>query len=330
LARPGYCISFLKELVFPIKQQAVYSFREVVLDEITSCIDDSLFHHPEQLRLQSSENWHSFVLQTGTDNVAIIHVHVQDSIARSPFRSPYGSYLFSVEVPEVVLTEFSQYVENALKKLGVETIHLKNPAEAYHQKKSKRLFDVLINTGYTIEKEESSALIPVTAMAFEDGLHPSEKKRLRKCRDGGFVVQQVSLEHLDEVYRFLLACRQMKNYSLSMRWDEIRKLAEAFPDRFILMVVMHDEKMVAASISIRITSYVMYNFYHDHDAAYDLFSPVVLLNQGLYSICQQIGLSWLDLGTSQAGEVVKESLLTFKRRLGAIPSRKLTFVKNLK
>jgi hypothetical protein len=309
----------------------VYSFREVVLGELTSLIDDSLFHHAEHMRLQASIGWHSFALYTEADSPsAIIHVHVQDSIARSPFRSPYGSYLFSEEVPEGIVTEFIQYVEKELKKIGVEKIHLKNPPEEYHQEKSKRLLDALLNTGYTVEKEESSALIPVTAMAFEDGLHPSEKKRLRKCRDGGFVVQQVSLDHLDEVYRFLLACRQKKNFSLSMTWNEIKKMAEAFPDRVILMVVMHDDEMAAATISIRITSHVMYNFYHDHDAAYDLFSPVVLLNEGLYSICQQIGLSWLDLGTSQAGEVVKESLLTFKRRLGAISTRKLTFVKNLK
>jgi hypothetical protein len=309
----------------------VYSFREVVLGELTSLIDDSLFHHAEHMRLQASIGWHSFALYTEADSPsAIIHVHVQDSIARSPFRSPYGSYLFSEEIPEEIVTAFIQYVENEVKKLGVESIHLKNPPEAYHQEKSNWLHDALLNTMYTIEKEESSALIPVTAMNFEGGLHTSEKKRLRKCRDEGFVVQQVSLDHLAEVYRFLLACRQLKNYSLSMTWNEIKKMAEVFPDRFILMVVMRDEKIAAATISIRITNQVVYNFYHDHDAAYDLFSPVVLLNEGLYIICQQKGLSWLDLGTSQTGEEVNESLLTFKRRLGAIASRKLTFVKNLK
>lgn len=318
-------------MVSPIKHKAVYSFRKVALEAITSCIDDSLFHHPGHLKLQTLQDWHSFVLQKGMDDSsAILHVHVHDSIARSPLRSPYGSILFSDKVPEDELISFIQYVEDELKAIGVEKIHLKNPPEVYHQEKGKRLHGVLLNTGYSVEKEEISALIPLSANLFEDGLHPSEKKRLRKCREAGFVFQQVSLDHLEEVYSFLLACRQKKNYSLSMSWDEIKILAETFPDRIMLMVVSDYERMVAASISLRVTNQVMYDFYHDHNAVYDQYSPVVLLLEGLYSVCQQRELNWLDLGTSQDGELINESLLTFKRRLGAIPSRKLTFVKNLK
>jgi hypothetical protein len=295
-------------------------------------MDDSLFHHPEHLSLQSSAGWHSFELRDEAEDYpsAIFHVHVQDNLARSPLRSPYGSYLFTEEVSVALLMEFIQDVEEALKKMGVQSIRLKNPPERYDQEKSMRLHDALLNTGYTLEQEEISSVIPVTSNAFEDSLHPSEKKRLRKCKDAGFIVQPVSLEHLEEVYNFLLACRQKKSYSLSMSFDEIKKLAETFPDRIILMVVKDHERMVASTISLRVTNQVLYDFYHDHDSTYDAFSPVVLLNEGLYSICQQQGLNWLDLGTSQAGELINETLLTFKRRLGAIPSRKFTFVKNLK
>jgi len=308
----------------------VYSFREEEFGMFTSDIDDSLFHHPEQLKLQSKGGWHSFVLRKETNELlALIQLHVKDGVARSPFRSPYGSYLFSEEVSADLLADFIGFVEGELRKKGVQTIVLKNPPEEYRQKKSKIFLDVLDHAGYSIEKEETSALIPVTEKAFGDGLHNSEQKRLRKCADAGLLVQEVNLDHLEEVYQFLLTCRAKKGYTLSMTLGEIEKMVALFADRFFLLVVRHTEKIAAATISIRITDHVLYNFYHDHDAAFDHLSPVVLLNEGIYAVCQQKKWDWLDLGTSQMNGAVNESLLTFKLRLGAIPSRKLTFVKNL-
>ena len=54
---------------------------------------------------------------------------------------------------------------------------------------------------------------------------------------------------------------------------------------------MHDwvkkDELVAANISIRVNEKVLYNFYHDHHQSYNLLSPVVFLNEGLYQFCQQ-------------------------------------------
>jgi hypothetical protein len=114
-----------------------------------------------------------------------------------------------------------------------------------------------------------------------------------------------------------------------MSLDELTKVTTIFPDAFFVTTVTDKDQLVAANISIQVNSRVLYNFYHDHLSSYDALSPVVLLNKGLYQICQQRKLDLLDLGTSQIDGRLNESLLNFKLKLGAQPSNKLTFVKNL-
>ena len=137
------------------------------------------------------------------------------------------------------------------------------------------------------------------------------------------------LQQLQKIYIFLDACRKEKGYSLSMSYAEIEKLAKVFPERIILTAVIDKNQIVAANISIRVYDHVLYNFYHDHASEYDSVSPVVLLNEGLYQLCQKEKVQFLDLGTSNIEGELNESLLNFKINLGAEPSRKLTFTKKL-
>lgn len=137
------------------------------------------------------------------------------------------------------------------------------------------------------------------------------------------------LLQLQKIYIFLEACRKEKGYVLSMSFVEIEKLATVFPERIILTAVLDKNQIVAANISIRVFEHVLYNFYHDHASAYDPVSPIVLLNEGLYQLCQQEKIQFLDLGTSNIEGELNESLLNFKINLGAKPSRKLTFTKKL-
>lgn len=289
--------------------------------------DVGIFHDPRHLKLQASSGWCSFYIGHQGQAEGIVHFHVNETAAKSHYRSPFGSFLFSDAVPETVLTDFITYCENQLKERGVTTIMLKNPPALYAEERSLKLQNVLNHLGYTVSLEETSAVIPVTSMLFESVLHKSEKKRLRKCREQAFAFSILSGDRLQEIYTFLATCRGEKGYSLSMTFEELKQLATVFPERVMLTAVRDNNKIVAANISIRVYEHVLYNFYHDHAGEYDGFSPVVLLNEGLYRFCQNEKIQWLDLGTSNADGVLNESLLNFKRNLGAIPSRKLTFTK---
>lgn len=303
-----------------------FSFHEGLPEGLKQNFDPGIFHDPKHLALQAASGWNSFYVKLDNAIEGIVHFHIREDNAASPYRSPFGSFLFSEEVDESTLTEFIAYTENQLKSKNVNSVVIKNQPELYATK-NKLLTNVLSKLDYSIAREETSAVIFVTRKPFESGLHKSEKKRLRKCREAELAFERMPLEQLQKIYVFLEACREEKGYSLSMSFDEITKLAQNFPGRIILTTVIDKNQIVAANISIRAYNHVLYNFYHDHAGEYDHLSPVVLLNEGLYQLCQNEGIQFLDLGTSNIGDALNESLLNFKLNLGAQPSRKITFTK---
>lgn len=306
-----------------------FSFHEGLPEGSTLNIDPGIFHDPNHLKLQAPAGWHSFYIQHNERVEGLIHMHVETGEAASPYRSPFGSYLFSDAVTETVLTEFVTYCESRLIGKKIKSIVLKNQSEIYSTEKNMLLLRVLDKLGYTLTKEETSAVISVSGKPFESGLHKSEKKRLRKCRESALTFEIMPIEQLQKIYIFLEACREEKGYALSMTFEEIKKLAKTFPERIILSAVIDKNQLVAANISIRVYNHVLYNFYHDHTSEYDPLSPVVLLNEGLYLLCQKNKIQFLDLGTSNVGDKLNESLLNFKLNLGAKTSRKFTFTKKL-
>lgn len=258
---------------------------------------------------------------------AILCVNIHNNQAKTPVRSPYGSFLFTESESVKHISDFIKFVDAELQKRKVTSILIKHQPAIYSPV-NDQLKQSLLDQGYSIALEETSAVISVTEKTFEQNLHRSEKKRLRKCHEHNFLFEIMPLDQLNKVYGFLEACREEKGYTLSMPLDELQKLVAVFPERMLLTVVTGGSKMIAANISIRVYDHVLYNFYHDHAPEYDHVSPVVLLNEGLYNFCQQQNIRLLDLGTSNPDGVLNESLLTFKVRLGAQPSPKITFSKH--
>ncbi len=258
-----------------------------------------------------------------------MYFHIENDQAASPRRSPYGSFVFSDTLTESDLLEFVAFCERELKKKKIRTVILKNQPEVYSVQKSKLLNDVLTKLNYYVKLEEISAIIEITDQSFNSGLHKSERKRLRKCRENGLAFEKADLSQLQKIYTFLDACRKEKGYALSMTYPEIQKLVEAFPERIMLTTVVDKNKIVAGNISIRVYQHVLYNFYHDHTSEYDHLSPVVMLNEGLYQFCQENKIKFLDLGTSMIDGKPNQSLFNFKVNLGAKPSKKLMVCKTL-
>jgi hypothetical protein len=304
------------------------SFHEGSPEGLTLTFDLGIFHDPKHLSLQAEAGWTTFYIRNKNFVEGIIHVHVEKDQATSPYRSPFGSFIFSDALTEDDLEKFISFCEAQLRNRNIKKITLKNQPEIYSPRNTM-LANSLSRLKYKVELEETSAVIEVTDKGFDLGLHKSEKKRLRKCRENGLTFEQAALSQLQKIYIFLEACRKEKGYALSMSYADIQKLAHTFPDRILLTTVIDGNKIVAANISIRVYQHVLYNFYHDHAGEYDQLSPVVLLNEGLYLFCQENRIEFLDLGTSMIEGKLNESLFTFKVHLGAKPSRKLLVRKTL-
>jgi lipid II:glycine glycyltransferase (peptidoglycan interpeptide bridge formation enzyme) len=139
----------------------------------------------------------------------------------------------------------------------------------------------------------------------------------------------VSIEKLKGVYTFIHKQQSLKGYSISMTFEELQKTVDACKENFFLFAAWNQEEIVAASVSIKVTDSVLYNFYITHDATYKQYSPVVAIIETLYNFCKERNLSILDLGTSMLNDKPNISLLDFKRRLGGVDTERLILSKIL-
>ncbi|TGE24678.1 hypothetical protein E5K00_05555 [Hymenobacter aquaticus] len=247
--------------------------------------------------------------------------------ARSPWQAPFGGVQLLDDLPAAVLLAFLAEVEQQLARRGWPHLHLRSYPFSYDPAGSARLAHALQQRGYRVALAEINHHLPLHA-DFRARLHPSERRRLRKCQQQGFVFEQETPLYLPLAYEFLSRCRREKGQALSLSLERLQELFRLFPqDHFLFSVRTPAGEWAALTIAIRVSSRVLYNFYPASPLAFNTFSPVVMLNEGLHAFGRANGQTLLDLGTSTLPEGLNQSLLQFKRHLGGVPSLRLTFEK---
>lgn len=307
-----------------------YVFGEGIPPDYTFDFEPALFNLQEHRELQASDQWYSFyILDQSVRKVSgTIHFQVSNGVATSPLRAPFGSAEVSEFVPARVLFEFLKFVESKLRSKDVSRIVIKSYPCAYAEAQSVQLQTFLLNLKYSVVTAEIASVIHVDPHASR-ALHRSEKRKLDKAIGAGLVFKELSDQSLETVYNFIHQCRSEKNYTLSMTFADLRVAVSRFPERYLLFGVFAHDRLAAAAITIRVKKKILYDFYHDHEAAFDYFSPVVLLVEGIYDFCCRNNIEMIDLGTSAVDGQPNFSLLHFKKYLGGNLTTKLTFEKIL-
>lgn len=293
--------------------------------------EPSLFNTPQFLALQAAEGWLSFFVidENRQRAVAAIHLHLDNQTARSPLRAPYGSLEFCDTVRPQVVYDFVEYVVRRLRDHGAREIWIKHPPRAYAPASLSLVETFLINQQFTVDNAEPGAVIAVDASGFESGLQHSELLRRRQVERAGFEFRMVGEDSADDVFGFIASCNEEKGYKTSISIDNLRATVLAFPGRYLFSVVTENGNLTAAAISVRVKKQILYNFMMNHEKRYNQFSPPILLLEGLYRYCQANQIALFDLGTSALNGRPNFSLFDFKMRMGAVPTSKFSFYKQV-
>jgi hypothetical protein len=307
-------------------------FIEGDLPEGFRCDFDSyLFNEPKNLTIQSSAGWRSFyALRTEKRTArARVHFHIENNVALSPYRNPFGSYEFSENFQPRELFEFLRWTETQLKESGVRRIEIKSYPDLYNKNCSSLLLTFLTNLGYHLRSAELSACIKVRPDSLYQVMSSWEKRKAGQIRKSNLRFNILPITRFREVFEFISSSREERKQKLSMTYGQLKTVCDHFPERFCLFGMFDNNALAAASISMLINKEVLYNFYSAHARQYDSLSPVVKLMEGMYEYCQVEKIRLIDLGTSALQGRPNFSLLDFKLNLGATPSHKVVFEKML-
>lgn len=260
--------------------------------------------------------------------MAQVSFHLEGEKAMSPVRAPFGSFLFSNLLSPLILHDFVLACEGQLVRRGVRFVSVTDPP-LYYRKSGELLQTILLNRQFHVSRAELSSGIRIDKTLFEEKIEAWEKRKLKLAREKGLTFRSIPLSELEDTYNFILRCRTQRGQTLSMTFEELKNTVNTFKKSFFLFGTFFQKELASASISIRVHPTILYNFYPAHLKKFDSISPVVLLIGGIYKFCESNQFNLLDLGTSSIDGRLNFSLLDFKLRLGAVPSMKLTFEKDL-
>ena len=263
--------------------------------------------------------------------VAQLHVALDGAagLASSPAQAPFGAVQLAAGVSGAQLHAFLAAAETTLARRGLRRLRLRGYPFAYDPAGAAILAETLRQRGYRVAlAEQNYHLDP--ARAYEAHLHPSERRRLHKCRRHGLHFEQEPPWLLPAAYDFIRACRQERGQALSLPLARVQALFQHFPrEHFLFSVRQPDGNWAALTVAIRVDEWVLYNFYPASPLRCNALSPVVLLNEGLHAFAQASNLAVLDLGTSTLATGPNASLLRFKRHLGGVAGLRLSWERGL-
>ena len=275
----------------------------------------------------------SFYLEDAEHGRTVAQLHVAVDVpaaaAHSPAQAPFGAVQLAPGVPPAALHPLLDAAEAALAGRGIRRFHLRGYPFAYDPAGAATLAETLRQRGYRVAlAEQNYHLDP--ARPYEAHLHPSERRRLHKCRRHGLHFEQEPPFLLPAAYAFIAACRQERGQELSLPLARVQALFQRFPrEHFLFSVRQADGAWAALTVAIRVSERVLYNFYPASPLRCNALSPVVLLNEGLHAFARASDLAVLDLGTSTLDTGPNASLLRFKRHLGGVAGLRLSWERDL-
>ena len=282
-----------------------------------------LFHRPKFIFRDSQTS----VVRFENQSAEIYFSNHQQSLISLP-ASPFGGFLTDREISKGDLLACLNEIHEWSARNSISEVVIRLFPNEYHPEFAAMITETLMEASFRVLYTDVTQYIPVTGNgSMELDIH--KKRRLRNSDALGFQFRSLTSDFLDQSYALFVQSRDNKGYPVSMSLDGLRNMFVLFPDEYLLFGVFDKEKMIAASVSIKVSEEILYCFYIGDDLEYRSQSPVTALVSGIYAYCKTNGFEMLDLGLSTDKGIVNKGLYAFKKSFGALESPKLIFTRNL-
>ncbi|MEQ8712434.1 MAG: GNAT family N-acetyltransferase [Cyclobacteriaceae bacterium] len=182
----------------------------------------------------------------------------------------------------------------------------------------------IIDAGFNISGEEVNHHV---ALSSDIQLHTMEKRRLKKAEAAGCAFKKWPLdgEGATKLHDFISECRKAQSLTINIGEQDFKRTIDALLSAYQAYVVELENQIIAATVVVKVTSAIAYNYLPASDKAYHHLSPMVLLMNGLYAELRNQGFKTLDWGVTSIDGKEQKSLARFKEAMGAVRGRKLTY-----
>ncbi|KOY87642.1 hypothetical protein AD998_17230 [bacterium 336/3] len=289
-----------------------------------------LFNTPKHLSLQNCKD--SYVLWGEKDGkiYLLFNLFIERKYGLSPYQMAFGGIegVESLHYEEIL--SFIEFIISFCNNQSLEKLKITHYPFSYNTKISHITTQILLSKGFQIYKSELTHFIAIDHIAFGEKIHLSEKRKLKKCLQSGFIFERLDDFDVDTIYQFIADCRKRRNYPISMSLEAFKTTISLFKDQYHVFVIKSHDTIIALTVAIAINKDILYNFYPADHPDYLAYSPIVMLTKGLHQFCQKNQFKLLDLGISTDNNYPNLGLIRFKENLGSQSCLKLSFYKDFK
>jgi hypothetical protein len=245
----------------------------------------------------------------------------------SPVTGAFGGVHIYEAVPVALLEKLVAEVSNHLSQEGnAASMALRFPPACFPDSGSALLQNVVFRQNWTLLHVDVNYHIPVEHPdTFTANLGATKRQEIRRQKAQGSEFAQLPLSEARAAYEVISRNRAARGYPMTMSWDAMRAVSEAFPAEFQFFGVRRHDTLRAAAICIMVRPEYMYVFYWGEEPEFRREMPVLLLAQGLVARCFNSGVGVLDIGISTDASTPNEGLMEFKAGLGCLATPKPTY-----
>lgn len=241
-------------------------------------------------------------------------------------RTPYCGFSWEGKLSEDFLRAGLQQFEEQLLSQKVEGILIRQAPECVLA--SAQFLSVFEEMGFE-NKPEINHHIELESYDI-NSIHTMQRRRIKKCANADFLVQKETREQAEKVHQFIAQCRTQQGLTINIDLPHFIRIFDQMPDSYEIYSVWDSKgNRCAATVTIRVSDHVVYNFLPAFDRSFSDFSPLALLYFEVAQKLKQNGYKYFDLGISSINGQPQDSLIQFKERMGGLRSMRATLSKQL-
>lgn len=157
-------------------------------------------------------------------------------------------------------------------------------------------------------------------------LSKGNRKKIRQCQAQGVQFRPGNNDDLPQIYDLIRRNRISKGVTPSISFDQLVTAARIFPNEYQFFALYLSDDLIASAVTVMITPEIRYVYMWADDDNFRALSPVAMLCKEIVEDSRKNGIKIVDLGTASVAGVLDPGLARFKMNLGAIQTKKPTFV----
>ncbi len=257
---------------------------------------------------------------------AFIRFTAENGVFRSPFKATFGGFEQLGDISKNLFQTLFQQIETKARELHCSQISITQSPDCYLTAPSL-LAQAYPTAGYQIAYTDTNFHIPITSLPYSQLLHSRTAQRVRQMIKQGYNVVLDQQPDLDWYYEQVQHNRHSKGRPLNQSEEAFTFAIQQNPEAYLIFKVQNAANECLAFSVCTILGNSLYTFYTVNLVEGDILNPLYLLHQHLYNYCQANNIALLDLGIATDKGVENVGLINFKKQLGAIPTKKITWIK---